>query len=160
MAQTPVFSVLYQYALVGAVAVAIIFVILLCFRAQVLERDRLHNVRPLLAELAQKPDLFDAYLNGHAEFRLWRDIMPLSLHPVVSQSATGNPTKHIEPTSTSLAAALSTVALIIAMPSPDLPCPLSPPPNLTSTAGDAEDEPPPLPYLEFGLRDIEMPRER
>ncbi|KAF7341734.1 hypothetical protein MSAN_02072200 [Mycena sanguinolenta] len=149
MAQTPVFSLLYQYALVGAVSVAIILVVLLCLRSRILERDRLHNMRPLLADLAQKPCLFDAYLDGHAE--LWHDIMPLSLYPVVSQSATRNAPKQLDPTSIRLASGLSTVALIIAMPCSD---------PTGHADGDEDGEPPPLPYLEFGLRDIEISRER
>ncbi|KAJ7236564.1 hypothetical protein B0H12DRAFT_1238453 [Mycena haematopus] len=170
MSQPPTFSVLYQYALVGAVAVAVVLVVLLCLRARVLERRRLHNLHPLTAlhDLTRKPRLHDAYLDDQslARAELWHDIMPVSLHPVGSSSP--NSTKYLAATPAASALSLSTVALVIAMPSPHSPRSTSPsrvrvvpPSEPTGHAYEDSDtdEPPPLPYLELGLKDVEMPRE-
>ncbi|KAF7348911.1 hypothetical protein MVEN_01411400 [Mycena venus] len=149
---------LSQYALGGAVGVILILVILLCIRARFLERRR-PRIDPTRAldDLEQRPQIYDAYLDRKGDSELWHDIMPVSLHPVGSWSQ--NPSKHAPtevnpPISTS---ALSTVALIIAMPSPT---PNPPPPDTPRDLDNDDDEPPPLPQLELGVADVEVPRDQ
>ncbi|KAJ7877898.1 hypothetical protein B0H14DRAFT_1662289 [Mycena olivaceomarginata] len=154
--QSPKFSVLYQYALVGAVAIVGILVVLLCFRARVVERRRRLNEPSRAPEdIERKPRLYDAYLDVEPGGVFWHDVMPISLHPV-GASPGPNPGKHTS-LDVPLTSALSTVAVIIAMPIPNPPQsrPL-PPPGPTGDGGLEEE---PLPYLEIGVADVEVPRE-
>ncbi|KAJ6453770.1 hypothetical protein C8R45DRAFT_1112322 [Mycena sanguinolenta] len=145
---TIMFNGVYQFALVGAVGVTAILAILLCLRRRTLERRRLQNMPPQsvpLGDLVPKPRLYDAYLDGHAE--LWHDMMPVSLHPVGSWTL--NPSKHLD--ATPLVSTLSTVAMIVAMPSP-----LSHIRSSPDRLGHQEPEDEPLPYLEFGVTDLPL----
>ncbi|KAF7348903.1 hypothetical protein MVEN_01410600 [Mycena venus] len=169
----PAIGFLYQYIFGGVLALIALLGIALCLRAHrrgpplrpahTLGRDDdidndIENGK------GPPPRLYDAYLalggNGHgkkdsASALLWHDIMPISLHPVPVASCTPNAAKHSlvslkvdadVPTSKSASsAALSAVALIVAMPSP--PDSLRDPEN---------DEPPSLPYLELGVADVEL----
>ncbi|KAF8182501.1 hypothetical protein K438DRAFT_2020902 [Mycena galopus ATCC 62051] len=150
----PAFSVLYQYALVGAVGVAVLLIVLLCIRARAIERRRVHDM-PMRAldDLERKPRLYDAYLDGHGGS--WHEIMPVSLHPFGSW--TPNPAKHtsIDTNPPAAASALSTVAMIIIMPSPSPPPQPRAPPDSSGERNSEDDEP--LPYLEFGVTDVERP---
>ncbi|KAJ6577753.1 hypothetical protein B0H19DRAFT_1121287 [Mycena capillaripes] len=150
----PAFSLAYQYALAGAVGVALILALLLCVRARILER-RNPTIRPILVleQLQTKPHLYDVYLDSHGEF--WHEIMPLSIHPV--GPCPPNPPKHTSlDANAPLASVLSTIALMIAMPCPDAPPRTTLPPE-PSNDSDLEDEQN-IPYLEIGVLDVEIPR--
>ncbi|KAF7348904.1 hypothetical protein MVEN_01410700 [Mycena venus] len=141
-----------QYVLGGAVGVILILFILLCLRGRFLERRRPRIDLTLVPDdLEKRPKIYDAHLDGKGDSELWHDIMPVSLHPVGFRSQ--NPAKHAPteanpPTSTS-PSSLSTVALIIAMPSPTTTPPLR---------KNDDDDPPPLSHFELGVADVEVPR--
>jgi hypothetical protein len=78
---------------------------------------------------------------------------PLSLHRVGTWSQ--NSAKRVSLNET-LMSAVSTVALMILMPFPDPPLHAIPPPE-SSSDSDPDNEKP-LPYFEFGLVDVELPK--
>ncbi|KAJ7895021.1 hypothetical protein B0H13DRAFT_2035542 [Mycena leptocephala] len=151
------FSALYQYALIGAVGVVLVLVVLLCFRSRILERRRVPLAQDGALFDEEKPQLYDAYLDsGHGE-ELWHEIMPVSIHRVGVAPL---------PVSLPLGSALSTVTMMIVMPSPPndiLPPPprnLNPPndPDRRNPSSDLDSDSDSyvaeLPYLEFGITDV------
>jgi hypothetical protein len=80
---------------------------------------------------------------------------PLSLHRVGTWSQ--NSAKRVSLNETFIMSAASTVALMILMPFPDPPLHATPPPE-SSSDSDPDNEKP-LPYFEFGLVDVELPKE-
>ncbi|KAJ7608035.1 hypothetical protein DFH06DRAFT_1486334 [Mycena polygramma] len=143
----PVSSLVYQYALAGAVGLIALIVFALCLRARVLERRRARNA-PLtsaLSDLEKKPRLYDAYLDDSGTGELWHEIMPVSSHPVGPPST--NPSKNVPIDTNPLMSTLSTVALLIAMPAPS-----HNPPSRDPESG------PDLPHLEIGVADVEVAR--
>ncbi|KAJ7908955.1 hypothetical protein B0H13DRAFT_2330808 [Mycena leptocephala] len=156
MSQTPVFSTaspnLYRYIVIGTLSVVIIIGVMLFWRSRIIERQLLNRpIQTLATGLENKPRLYDAYLDGHGES--WPGIMPLSIHRVAHLKQ--NSAKHaslVDP----LVSALSTVAVMIAMPSSNPPeRVISTPGTVSSQESDSENGKV-LPYLEFGVMDVEI----
>ncbi|KAF8194011.1 hypothetical protein K438DRAFT_1761571 [Mycena galopus ATCC 62051] len=157
---------LKEFALVGAVVVSVLLAMLLCLRNRVLERRQLNEIGSMQAseDPEHRPRLYDAYLEGYGE--LWHDMMvgdalnitcdvpdmkqPVSLHQFWSE------TRNVaQPTSIDTAASrISTVALIVSMPS------LHPVKRDIGPSDSSSNEHPVddalLPYVEFGIIDVEV----
>ncbi|KAJ6577752.1 hypothetical protein B0H19DRAFT_1121284 [Mycena capillaripes] len=160
MSQTPGFGVssptLYRYIVIGALSVVVIIGGLLYWHSRVMRRHMPTPIQRPGNVLRKKPRLYDAYLDGHGE--LWHDIMPLSMHRVAPFPRSS--AKHVSLDVDPLVSALSTVALIIAMPYAGFPTPA---PNsrlgtesLPNSDPESEEA---LPHLEFGVADVEVPGE-
>jgi len=68
----PAFTVFYQYAFGSLVGIFVLFVVLCCIRARILERRRLRDELQARDDL-EEPRLFDVYLDGQGE--LWPEII-------------------------------------------------------------------------------------
>ncbi|KAF8158656.1 hypothetical protein K438DRAFT_2026068 [Mycena galopus ATCC 62051] len=162
MAQGPLFSSVYQYVFGGIVGAVALLIFLLCVRARVLEQRR---PRAPSHEHVKQPFLYDLYLDlesGHGQREdscAWREIMPVSLNPTSPSPTVYPPPKN--PVSPPPTSALSTVAVMIAMPSPTTPSPRPTPPAEASNDNDNDDLESELylPYVELGAVDVEVPRE-
>ncbi|KAJ6480407.1 hypothetical protein C8R45DRAFT_1216118 [Mycena sanguinolenta] len=149
---------LLEYIFGGVVGVVALAILLLCMRARIAERNRPRVL--YFDELTEKPILYDIQLdletglaNGE-ESALWREIMPLSLHPVDLSPLTIPPPKTSIEARNPLMSVLSTVAVMIAMPSPS--------PTIQPSHNHDEDNPDDdvyIPYVELGAADVEIPRE-
>jgi len=153
MSQTPIFNdsqTLYRYVVVGALSIVVFIGAMLFWRSRVIER-RLAALRPLRTienGPAQRPLLYDTYLDGHGQ--LWHDIMPVSVYQI--RHPPSKAAKHASLDVDPLLSAQLNVALMIAMPSPD------PPPTPKEPPGDSdvEDDRAP-PYVEFGVAKVDVP---
>ncbi|KAJ7019570.1 hypothetical protein C8F04DRAFT_1105986 [Mycena alexandri] len=143
-------STLYRYPIIAALAIVIVIGGMLCWRSRVIER-RARLLMPLQAPeivvAKTKPNLYDVYLGSRGE--LWHEIMPLSHSRVGSgpQNLSKDTSLDVDPE----VSALSTVALMIAMPSNS---PRAIP--VSEFSPDRPDLEQGLPYLEFGLADVEV----
>ncbi|KAF7378158.1 hypothetical protein MSAN_00240300 [Mycena sanguinolenta] len=150
------FSSVYEYIFGGVVGVVALAILLLCVRARIAERNRPRVF--YFDELTEKPILYDIHLdletglgNGD-ESGVWGEIMPVSLHPIdPSPPLTTPPPKNAASIDPPMSA-LSTVAVMIAMPSPTVQ------PSQHDPNDDLDDDVI-LPYVEFGAADVEVPRE-
>ncbi|KAJ7743629.1 hypothetical protein B0H16DRAFT_1561142 [Mycena metata] len=146
-------STLYRYPIIAALAIVIIIGAMLCWRSRVVERRaRLFGPLHPPAEIViakRKPHLYDVYLGGRGG-ELWHEIMPLS-HSRVGPGPQ-RLSKDTPLDADLLVSALSTVALMIAMPSNvNSPHAIS-----NSASSDGPDSEQGLPYLEIGLADVEV----
>ncbi|KAJ7608055.1 hypothetical protein DFH06DRAFT_1149231 [Mycena polygramma] len=139
MSQTPVIGApsptLYRYIVIGVAAVVTILGGVLYWRSRVLRR--LPRSLPVL-QAVKKPHLHDAYLdlNPDSSWESWHGIVPLSIqqhHILPMQSAKYSVHE------TTLVSGLSRVTFIVAMPS-----------------SSCDSGPDALPYLEFGVTDVEV----
>ncbi|KAJ7671260.1 hypothetical protein DFH06DRAFT_1320050 [Mycena polygramma] len=138
MSQTPVIGApsptLYRYIVIGVAAVVTILGGVLYWRSRVLRR--IPRSLPVL-QVIKKPHLHDAYLNLNPDssWESWHGIAPLSIRQHRNLPLQGKYSFH-EPT---LVSGLSTVTLIVAMPS-----------------SSCDSGPDALPCLEFGVTDVEV----
>ncbi|KAJ7155141.1 hypothetical protein C8R46DRAFT_1196669 [Mycena filopes] len=146
----------YQFALAASIGLVFIIGVGLCWRSRVLERRaRAHLLLfpPPAEKVQEKPRLYDAYLELDDDGGSWHDIMPLSM----SQYGVGP--QPLKPVSVDVApdpliSALSSIALIITMPSPE---PFHHPtaPLHDSDLSELEEGHGP-PYVELGVMDVEV----
>ncbi|KAK7059929.1 hypothetical protein R3P38DRAFT_974790 [Favolaschia claudopus] len=185
------FTVVYQYIFVIILGVFLLAVLLLCVRSRLIERRNPRFVQPHLegsAEiLKRRPKMYDVYLLDRAdgsrwekdgmgqgrerdrEGLLWRDIMPISLHPAGSPDSNAdsiplitpippNPTQRPPTGKQPLPASASeeavgppgvvTVTVLLAMPSPSPSSfPPTPPPPQNDTANSHEADSIPAPPI-------------
>ncbi|KAK7046395.1 hypothetical protein R3P38DRAFT_2873589 [Favolaschia claudopus] len=145
-------TALYRYIVVAALSIVVVIAAMLCWRSRVMERriarQRLH-ISPGQIDTGQnkaRPILYDVYLGRHGD--LWHTLMPISmqqlLHPTQVRSS-ANSGKSVSPADNQTCSRL-TLALLVEMPAPPI------------NTREVEDENAPfLPYLEFGIKDVECP---
>ncbi|KAJ7113190.1 hypothetical protein C8R44DRAFT_856164 [Mycena epipterygia] len=153
-------STAYRYAIVAALGVVALIGCGLFIRSRIMEHRQpsMRIVRNLGEAVQEKPRLYEAYLgsgDGWLADCEWGGVMPLSVYRIGRSSWPQNSTKRVSHDQEPLGSVPSKLAIFIGMPFSHMHTEGT---RQQDSSGDVvPEEDPPLPYLEIGTADLDVP---